>query len=120
FRSSISVPRPTAEIGGIAEWESRASIDIDLFQLSLGSESNGSAIRRPEGESGALRSLQRLSDQSIQRANPQQDLARFVPGSERDLTAVRRNTSGIKVGEISGPRIEVRLVWTGNDKTHDF
>src|ERR1700676_1338233 len=87
---STRSPSAAATARCVANYLCRATFNVDRLELTVGKESQGTAVRRPEGESGAAVAGQFASFHRVGETGPECGLAVGAGGRKREVGTVRR------------------------------
>ena len=88
---AVVVPGAALAVRRVAKRQGGTSRRGDLLELALGEERNGFPVRGPERVDRAVGPGKRLARQRVQVAHPQDAIAGFVLGHERQLGPVGRD-----------------------------
>ena len=105
---TIVPPRPAHARGDLRQRLQPPVIDIDPLQLAAREETDGAAVRGPEGHARSFRAAQRLRGVAIKRA----DIEEGLPVAERDedkAPAVPRDGKARQLGRLGGGDLDKRL-----------
>ena len=106
---AIAVPGSAARILRSGEWDRGPAAEADLFECSVGEETDLSPVRRPERPGRPLRSRQRSGRESVKRLDEQDVSAIRGPGDEGEHSTIGRDLD--RAG-FAAQEPERRAVWS--------
>src|SRR6202034_3515969 len=87
---STRSPRASTTERHVRNYLRRAAFELDRFELAVAKESEGTAVRRPEGKSRAFGAGQFASFHRVHGADPERSPAVCAGGRKRERCAVWR------------------------------
>src|ERR1700722_8020221 len=105
-------PGPPATTRGGANYLRRAAFQVDRFELTVGKESEGTAVGRPERKSSIFATRQGASFHRVRETDPECSLAVRAGGRKRDVRSIGRKHG--RTCRIAS-QVECGLFWRIDD-----